>query len=79
MDGRLPASPVSRRRCGSSLTLQGGACAGLLGPFWLGRGPSAAPFVDCGVPFLKDWQSGVHTFQQDRECSIATEAFYLKP
>ncbi len=28
---------------------------------------------------LKNWQSGVHTFQQDRECSIAWEAFYLEP
>ena len=37
--------------------------------------------VQCanGTKQLRDWQSGVHTFQQDRECSIAAEAFYLEP
>ena len=53
MDRRLPASAVSWRRCGSSSALQGGARPGPLGPFWWRREPSAAPFVDCGAPFVE--------------------------
>ncbi len=53
VDGRLSASAVSWRGCGSSSSLPGGARAGSLGPFWWGRGPSAAPFVDCRAPFIR--------------------------
>ncbi len=37
--------------------------------------------VQCanGFKHLRDWQPGVHAFQQDRECSFAAEAFYLEP
>ncbi len=37
--------------------------------------------VQCvnGTKHLRDWQPGVNAFQQDRECSLAKEAFYLKP
>ncbi len=37
--------------------------------------------VQCanGTKHLQDWKPGVHTFQQDRECSIAAEVFYLEP
>ncbi len=37
--------------------------------------------VQCanGTKHLQDWKPGVHAFQQDRECSIAAEAFYLVP
>ncbi len=37
--------------------------------------------VQCanGTKQLQDWQPRVHSFQQDRECSIAADAFYLEP
>ncbi len=36
--------------------------------------------VQCtnGTNHLQDWQPRVQSFRQDRECSIATEAFYLQ-
>ncbi len=37
--------------------------------------------VQCanGTKHLQDWEPGVHAFWQDRESSIAAEAFYLEP
>ena len=37
--------------------------------------------VQCanGTKHLQDWQPGVHTFKQDRKCSISAEVFYLEP
>ena len=32
-----------------------------------------------GTKRLQEWQPGVNSFQQDRECSITAEAFYLEP
>ncbi len=32
-----------------------------------------------GTKHLQDWKPEVQAFRQDRECSIAAEAFYLEP